>query len=43
MLAVHEDSEDMAMPSQPDPRPEAETVRYDIVEGVAWVFFNRPD
>ena len=33
----------MAMPSQPDPRPEAETVRYDIVEGVAWVFFNRPD
>lgn len=30
-------------PSQPDPRPEAETVRYDIVDGVAWVYFNRPD
>ena len=33
----------MAMPSQPDPRPEAETVRYDIEGGVAWVYFNRPD
>jgi trans-feruloyl-CoA hydratase/vanillin synthase len=33
----------MAMPSQPDPRPEAETVRYDIEDGVAWVYFNRPD
>jgi trans-feruloyl-CoA hydratase/vanillin synthase len=33
----------MAQPSQPDPRPEAETVRYDIVDGVAWVYFNRPD
>ena len=33
----------MATPSQPDPRPEAETVRYDIVDGVAWVWFNRPD
>jgi trans-feruloyl-CoA hydratase/vanillin synthase len=33
----------MAQPSQPDPRPEAETVRYDVVDGVAWVYFNRPD
>ncbi len=33
----------MAKPSQPDPRPEAETVKYDIVDGVAWVSFNRPD
>ncbi len=33
----------MAMPSQPDPRPEEETVRYDVVDGVAWVYFNRPD
>ena len=33
----------MAMPSQPDPRPEAETVRYEIEGGVAWVWFNRPD
>ncbi len=33
----------MAMPSQPDPRPEAETVRYEIEDGVAWVWFNRPD
>ncbi len=33
----------MAMPCQPDPRPEEETVRYDIVDGVAWVYFNRPD
>ena len=33
----------MAMPSQPDPRPEAETVAYDVVDGVAWVRFNRPD
>lgn len=33
----------MAKPSQPDPRPEEETVRYDIVDGVAWVYFNRPD
>lgn len=33
----------MAMPSQPDPRPEEETVRYDIEDGVAWVYFNRPD
>lgn len=30
-------------PSQPDPRPEAETVRYEIEGGVAWVYFNRPD
>jgi trans-feruloyl-CoA hydratase/vanillin synthase len=33
----------MAMPSQPDPRPEAETVSYEVVDGVAWVKFNRPD
>ena len=33
----------MAMPSQPDPRPQEETVSYDIVDGVAWVKFNRPD
>ena len=33
----------MAMPSQPDPRPEEETVRYEIEGGVAWVYFNRPD
>ncbi|MEO6153048.1 MAG: p-hydroxycinnamoyl CoA hydratase/lyase [Croceibacterium sp.] len=33
----------MAMPSQPDPRPQDETVSYDVVDGVAWVSFNRPD
>ncbi|CDO34078.1 MULTISPECIES: p-hydroxycinnamoyl CoA hydratase/lyase [Novosphingobium] len=33
----------MATPSQPDPRPEEETVRCDIEDGVAWVYFNRPD
>src|SRR5690606_15019033 len=33
----------MATPSQPDPRPEEETVRYEIVDGVAWVYFNRTD
>jgi len=33
----------MAKPSQPDPRPQEETVKYDIVDGVAWVSFNRPD
>ena len=33
----------MATPSQPDPRPESETVRYEIEDGVAWVYFNRPD
>lgn len=33
----------MAQPSQPDPRPQAETVRYEIEDGVAWVYFNRPD
>jgi trans-feruloyl-CoA hydratase/vanillin synthase len=33
----------MAMPSQPDPRPEAETVRFEVEDGVAWVWFNRPD
>jgi trans-feruloyl-CoA hydratase/vanillin synthase len=30
-------------PSQPDPRPQSETVKYDIVDGVAWLYFNRPD
>lgn len=33
----------MAQPSQPDPRPEEETVRYEVEAGVAWVYFNRPD
>ncbi|MBN9505717.1 MAG: p-hydroxycinnamoyl CoA hydratase/lyase [Altererythrobacter sp.] len=33
----------MAMPSQPDPRPEAETVRFEVADGIAWVWFNRPD
>lgn len=36
-------SESNKGPSQPDPRPQEETVRYDIVDGVAWVYFNRPD
>ena len=33
----------MAMPSKPDPRPEKDTVRYEVEDGVAWVYFNRPD
>ena len=33
----------MAMPSQPDPRPEEDTVRFEVIDGVAWVYFNRPD
>jgi trans-feruloyl-CoA hydratase/vanillin synthase len=33
----------MATPSQPDPRPEEETVRYEVEDGIAWVYFNRPD
>src|SRR3546814_9207313 len=33
----------MATPSQPDPRPEEETVRYVIEDQIAWVYFNRPD
>ncbi len=33
----------MATPSQPDPRPQEDTVKYEIVDGVAWVSFNRPD
>lgn len=33
----------MATPSQPDPRPEEETVRYVIEDQVAWIYFNRPD
>jgi trans-feruloyl-CoA hydratase/vanillin synthase len=30
-------------PSQPDPRPQEETVRFKVEDGVAWVWFNRPD
>ncbi|MEL1250914.1 p-hydroxycinnamoyl CoA hydratase/lyase [Aurantiacibacter gilvus] len=30
-------------PSQPDPRPQEDTVKYEVVDGVAWVYFNRPD
>ena len=33
----------MVTPSQPDPRPEEETVRFVIEDQVAWVYFNRPD
>jgi len=33
----------MTKPSQPDPRPEQETVRFEVNDGVAWVYFNRPD
>ncbi len=33
----------MATPSKPDPRPQEETVRFDVIDGVAWVYFNRPD
>jgi trans-feruloyl-CoA hydratase/vanillin synthase len=33
----------MAMPSQPDPRPEEDTVRFEVEDGIAWVSFNRPD
>jgi trans-feruloyl-CoA hydratase/vanillin synthase len=33
----------MAMPSQPDLRSEEDTVRYEVEDGVAWVWFNRPD
>ena len=33
----------MKKPSQPDPRPEEETVRFSVEDGVAWVYFNRPD
>jgi trans-feruloyl-CoA hydratase/vanillin synthase len=33
----------MAKPSQLDPRPEKDTVRFDVEDGVAWVYFNRPD
>jgi len=33
----------MATPSKPDPRPQEETVKYEVVDGVAWVYFNRPD
>ncbi|MGB3798116.1 MAG: p-hydroxycinnamoyl CoA hydratase/lyase [Alteraurantiacibacter sp.] len=30
-------------PSQPDPRPQEETVKYEVIDGVAWVSLNRPD
>ncbi len=33
----------MAQPSQPDPRPQEETVRFEVIDGVAWGSFNRPD
>lgn len=33
----------MSKPSQPDPRPQEETVKYEVIDGVAWVYFNRPD
>jgi len=33
----------MAQPSQPDPRPQEETVKVDVADGIAWVSLNRPD
>ncbi len=30
-------------PSKPDPRPQEETVRYEVENDIAWVYFNRPD
>ncbi|MDQ4419310.1 p-hydroxycinnamoyl CoA hydratase/lyase [Sphingobium sp. DEHP117] len=33
----------MSKSSQPDPRPEEETVRVEVADGIAWVYFNRPD
>ena len=33
----------MAGPSQPDPRPQEETVKAHVENGIAWVSFNRPD
>jgi len=33
----------MTAQAQPDPRPQEDTVRYQIEDGVAWVYFNRPD
>lgn len=33
----------MTTASQPDPRPEEETVRFDVANGIAWVSYNRPD
>jgi feruloyl-CoA hydratase/lyase len=32
----------MAQPSQPDPRPQEDTVKFEVIDGVAWVWFNRP-
>jgi trans-feruloyl-CoA hydratase/vanillin synthase len=37
------ESLNMAKPSLPDPRPEEDTVRFEVVDGIAWVSFNRPD
>jgi feruloyl-CoA hydratase/lyase len=33
----------MAGPSQPDPRPQEDTVKFHVEDGIAWVSFNRPD
>ena len=33
----------MAGPSLPDPRPQEETVKVEVENGIAWVSFNRPD
>jgi trans-feruloyl-CoA hydratase/vanillin synthase len=33
----------MAQPSQPDPRPQEDTVKCEVADGIAWVSFNRPD
>jgi len=33
----------MAGPSLPDPRPQEETVKVEVTDGIAWVSFNRPD
>jgi trans-feruloyl-CoA hydratase/vanillin synthase len=30
-------------PSQPDPRPQEDTVKCHVEDGIAWVSFNRPD
>jgi trans-feruloyl-CoA hydratase/vanillin synthase len=33
----------MAGPSLPDPRPQEDTVKVEVENGIAWVSFNRPD
>ena len=43
MRPIMKEHPKMAMPSQPDPRPQEETVKYEVIDGVAWVYFNRPD